>query len=125
MLQAYKVPNARFIESPPTTRHQRFNPVLPISTDLALAGVTVAISFLPSYGVKNVTIAFLPPDSIRILGGKQDIARCQSTLPVSSFSRESQILRERQDLPAVNCIHQRRHGDIPGAQPRDKDLPAR
>ena len=49
----------------------------------------------------------------------------KSRFRVSSFSRESQILRERQDLPAVNCIHQRRHGDIPGAQPRDKDLPAR
>src|ERR1039458_7458844 len=32
-LQAYSVPKARFIERPPTTRHQRFNPVLPISID--------------------------------------------------------------------------------------------
>src|SRR5271166_2781602 len=56
MLQAYKVPKARFIESPPTTRHQRLNPVLPISTDLSLPAVTVAISFLPSHRART-----LPP----------------------------------------------------------------
>src|ERR1700693_1955032 len=51
MLQAYRVPRARFIESPPTTRQQRFNPVLPVSTELTPAAVARAISispFLPS-----------------------------------------------------------------------------
>src|ERR1019366_6910837 len=49
-LQAYKLPRAMFIDIPPTTRHQRFNPVLPVSTELTPA-VAKAISispFLPS-----------------------------------------------------------------------------
>src|SRR5208283_2396093 len=52
-LQAYSVPRARFIESPPTTRHQRFNPVLPISTESALLDVVALIERPPLNGVKK------------------------------------------------------------------------
>src|ERR1019366_1687808 len=41
----------------------------------------------------------------------------------SFFARESAALRKRQNLPFVNCIRQRRRGDIPGEQAHDKDLP--
>ena len=43
---------------------------------------------------------------------------------VSSFSPESQTSRKRQHLPAVNGIYQCRHGDVPGNQSSNKDLPA-
>ena len=47
-----------FIIMPPTTRHQRFNPVLPISIDLTLSvAVAKAISISPFLRSKKVTIA--------------------------------------------------------------------
>jgi len=33
-------------------------------------------------------------------------------------------LRKWQDRPSMNCVDQRRHGDVPGEQSHDEDFPA-